>query len=113
MTVRTRDRRWMHGVQLAIRCLDEAGHCGPEADGYVLNAHEYGFEQKNVVLDYLRKAREVGADAEEGFCAALSDSISQGSYPEALEKFARSQLNHLRTQRQADSVEAAAIAVRS
>jgi len=82
------DKDWMKGVRLAASLVEAA--TDPElSDSFRLNAHSYGCEQRNVVLEFLRRAESIGSDAVAGFCATLSDVIIDcGTTPSGLVDYA-------------------------
>lgn len=43
---------------------------------YPVDAYHYATFHRNVVLEALQEARELGAEAEQGFCAVLSTTVA-------------------------------------
>jgi hypothetical protein len=71
------------GVELAVEMLDELSAVNDDGD-YVGVADYACLEDwprqgrpfRNIVLEYLLRARQAGDDVESGFCAVLSDYVS-------------------------------------
>lgn len=70
------------GVALAVEMLDQLAEGTPAEDGADVTVADYssledwprhGRPFRNVVVEYLTRAREAGSDVEAGFCAVLSD----------------------------------------
>jgi hypothetical protein len=73
------------GVELAVEMLDELED--PKADDECVALGDlccledwprHGRPFRNIVAEYLARARTAGPDVEAGFCAVLSDYVSLG-----------------------------------
>jgi hypothetical protein len=87
-------RSWLKGAALAGALCRQARN---DADGtFVLNAHEHGRQQDNIVLRFLQRAQAAGPQAEAGFCAALSDvlALTVGGTPVDVMPYAKAQARH-------------------
>ena len=82
------------GVELAVEMLDSLESTAtPDNGSYITEADyssledwpRHGHPFRNIMLEYLERARAAGPDVEAGFCALLSDYVSlccAGSVPE-------------------------------
>lgn len=70
------------GVELAVEMLEQLAESTPADDGSGVTVADYssledwprqGRPFRNVVAEYLARAREGGSEVEAGFCAVLSD----------------------------------------
>jgi len=74
------------GADLAVEMLDALESTDTPDNGSGLTEADYsqlenwarrGKPFRNIVAEYLKRAREAGPDVEAGFCAVLSDLVSQ------------------------------------
>jgi hypothetical protein len=89
MTTRTRDTAAaadpiLHGQKLALQMLEELEAVGPGQSGPadacdIEWTHVHDIPFRNVVLEYLLRARAQGDAVEYGFTALLSHALSIGS----------------------------------
>src|ERR1700693_1692703 len=66
--------------------LGEEGEGSPADQALLEPDYRHGMPYRDIVSDYLRRAREAGADVERGFTMILSDlvaSVMQGGAPDA------------------------------
>jgi hypothetical protein len=78
------------GHELAIEMFDELTGCpGDEADQAMLDGeYRRGLPYRDVLADYLKRAREAGVEVERGFTMILSDLVAQvmnGNGPSAFD----------------------------
>jgi hypothetical protein len=74
------------GAELAVEMLDALESSDTADNGSGLTEADYsqlenwarrGKPFRNIVAEYLQRAREAGPDVDAGFCAVLSDLVSQ------------------------------------
>jgi hypothetical protein len=78
------------GHELAFDMFDELlgeeGEGSPADQALLQPDYRHGMPYRDIVSDYLRRAREAGADVERGFTMILSDlvaTVMQGGAPDA------------------------------